>query len=252
MRQRVSVVKRSTVRVLVNSRPVGTGFVAANSGLIVTCFHVVQYVKQTGQGPVSVQYAAPIEVEYFDGTRASVNVHPSCQNQGLPEALSKDYCILEPAISTPVPPLIQGRFADVEEGSEIYLCGFPFGIDQPVVARGLLSTKWSCPGHLGQGSARDVAWIDITMNKGNSGGPVVLLAPDPGADRVIGIASFGLNPFANQAEQIAATAQATTASVHMLGVDFKKFSVLIGSALASNSVGVGGTVAIDHVLSVMP
>lgn len=43
----------------------------------------------------------------------------------------------------------------------------------------MLSSKWRTGGYLGQGSDRDVAWLDISMTKGNSGGPVLLMSADP-------------------------------------------------------------------------
>lgn len=60
----------------------------------------------------------------------------------------------------------------------------------------MLSTKWVTSGYLNQGGNREVAWLDVTMNSGNSGGPIVLMGEEPEGDKVIGIASFGLNPFA--------------------------------------------------------
>jgi hypothetical protein len=36
-------------------------------------------------------------------------------------------------------------------------------------------------------------------------------------------------------------------NIMLMGIDFKKFSVLIGKALASQSHGVGGCIAIDYV-----
>jgi|GEM_PF-1667331 len=76
------------------------------------------------------------------------------------------------------------------------------------------------------------------MNKGNSGGPVVLLADDPARDVVIGIANFNLNPFAQRDEELAGVAAAFPCHVVIMGVDFKKFSTLIGAALSSQSHGV--------------
>lgn len=143
-------------------------------------------------------------------------------------------------------PLKLGRFADVAEGDRVYLAGYPFGIEQIVVAAGILSTKWKAPGYLGQGSTRDVAWLDVTMNKGNSGGPVLLLAEDPARDVVVGIGNFSLNPFAQRAEEFANVAASFPGNAVIIGVDFKKFSILIGAALASQSHGVGGCVAIDY------
>lgn len=175
-------------------------------------------------------------------------MHVSCQSQGFPEAVSRDYCILE-IESKDLIPLSLGTFADVYEGGDVYLCGFPLGINQPVVSVGILSTKWITSGYLNQGSNREVAWLDITMNKGNSGGPIVLMSEEPERDKVIGIASFGLNPFAGPAEKLIEIVQTFPGSVGLMGVDFKRFATLIGTALSSNSLGVSGCVSIDYLKS---
>jgi serine protease Do len=47
-----------------------------------------------------------------------------------------------------------------------------------------------------------VAWLDLTLNKGNYGGPVIKIGRTPDENRVIGIATFILNPFAQYAEAV--------------------------------------------------
>jgi hypothetical protein len=64
---------------------------------------------------------------------------------------------------------------------------------------------------------------------------------------LIGIANFNLNPFAKSAEDFASVAAAFPGNVMIMGSDFKRFSTLIGSALASKSHGVGGSISIDYV-----
>jgi len=248
MKERVKRIKRATVRILINGQPSGTGFVVSSAGLIGTCFHVVQHVQVAPNSQTQITYSSSIEVEFNDGNKLPGTVHESCQGGGFLEALSKDYCILEikskDLISLPL-----GTFADVYEGADVYLCGFPLGINQPVVSLGMLSTKWITSGYLNQGSNREVAWLDITMNSGNSGGPIVLMGEEPGGDKVIGIASFGLNPFADPAEKFIEIVQAFPGSAALMGVDFKKFATLIGAALSSNSLGVSGCVSIDYLKS---
>lgn len=244
MRQRLQRVKESTVRILVNGAPAGTGFaVAAN--VIATNFHVVQQVSPTAGGQAQVAYAGRIEVQLHDGRRLPVAPHPSVSGSNLQTAVGKDIALLVVPIND-LRPLKVGRFADAAEGDGVYLAGYPFGIEEVIVATGMLSTKWKAGGYLGQGGPRDVAWLDVTMNKGNSGGPVLLRAEDPARDVVVGIANFSLNPFAQSAEEFANVAASFPGNVMIMGVDFQKFSILIGAALASQSHGVGGCVAIDY------
>ena len=244
MRQRVKRVKESTARILVNGSPAGTGFaVAAN--LIATNFHVVQQLTPGPGGQTQVAYATAIRVQLADGRSLPATPHPSVIGGNLVTAIGRDVTLLAVPVND-LKPVRLGRFADIVEGDRVYLAGYPFGIEQVVVATGILSTKWKAPGYLGQGSPRDVAWLDVTMNKGNSGGPVLLLAEDPARDAVIGVANFNLNPFAQRAEELANVAASFPGEAVIIGVDFKKLSILIGAALAAQSHGVGGCIAIDY------
>jgi len=244
MRQRVPRVKESTVRILVNGTSSGTGFaVAAN--LVATNFHVVQQLSPGAGGQTQVAYAGKIEVELHDGRLVPATPHSSVSGNNLQTAVGRDVVLLTVPVSD-LKPLKLGRFTDAAEGDGVYLAGYPLGIEQVIVAKGMLSTKLKAGGYLGQGGTRDVAWLDVTMNKGNSGGPVLLLAEDPARDVVVGIANFILNPFAQRAEEFANMAASFPGNAVILRVDFKKFSTLIGEALKSQSHGVGGCVAIDY------
>jgi S1-C subfamily serine protease len=244
MRQRVKQAKENVVRVLVNGKPAGTGFAVA-AGLIATNFHVVQQFSEVGE-QTQVAYASNIKVQLLDGRIVTAQPHPSAIGTGLKQAIGNDVTLLTIPIKD-LYPFKLGHFADVEEGDAVYLIGYPLFVKQPIITKGMLSTKWKIGNYLGQGGSRDVAWLDITMNKGNSGGPVLLLTDDPAQDKVIGIANFNLNPFAQSAEEFAEVAAKFPGNIMLMGIDFKKFSVLIGKALASQSHGVGGCIAIDYV-----
>jgi len=85
------------------------------------------------------------------------------------------------------------------------------------------------------------------MNKGNSGGPVLLIADNPADDEVIGIANFNLNPFTGPAEQLIHLATTFPGGAAIMGINFGQFAALVGQAMESNSLGVGGCVSIDYV-----
>lgn len=246
MKERVAKIKDSTVRILVNNNPVGTGFIVSKKGLIATCFHVVQYAQTTVGEQTQVGYATNIEVEFSDETKTPAIIHQSCQNRGFQEALSHDYVILEVKPHKTLVPLALGRFADIKEGQEIYTCGFPLGLDKPFVSKGIFSTKITTPGYLGQGSDRDAALLDITLNKGNSGGPVVFLGESPEDDKVIGIATFTLTPLSVPLKQLAERVQSFPGNVAIMGIDFKQFSLLIKNSFEASSVGIGGCVSVDY------
>lgn len=244
MRQRVKQAKENAVRIFVNGKPVGTGFAVA-TGLIATNFHVVQQFSAVGE-QTQVGYASNIEVQLLDGRVVTAKPHSSVMGMGLQEAIGNDVALLTIPVKD-LRPFKLGHFADIEEGDEVYLIGYPLYVGQPIITKGMLSTKWKTDGYLGQGGSRNVAWLDITLNKGNSGGPVLLLTDDPAQDVVIGIASFNLNPFARSAEKFAKVVAKFPGNIMIMGIDFKQFSMLIGDALASQSHGVGGCIAIDYV-----
>ncbi|HUU12791.1 MAG TPA: serine protease [Terriglobia bacterium] len=245
MQQRIQRAKEGAVRVLVEGRPVGTGF-AISTSVIATNFHVVQQIVPTAAGQTQISYASNIEVQLQDGRVLPATPHPSVLGNGLKGAVSRDVALLSVPVKD-LRPLMLGHFSDVSEGDAVYVAGYPFGVEQVIFSRGMLSTKWTAPGYLGQGGQRDVAWLDVTMNKGNSGGPVFLLANDPSHDVVVGIANFNLNPFAKAAEEFANVAAAFPGTVVIMGINFKQFSTLIGAALASQTHGVGGCISIDYV-----
>ena len=242
--QRFKQARESTVRILVNDIPAGTGF-AVTSELIATNFHVVQHISPGNDGQTQISYSSNIKVQLADKRELRARPHPSVLEQGFRDAVGKDIVLLAVPIND-LRPVKLGRFADIKEGDAIYLVGFPLGIEHPIIASGIFSTKWKTKGYLGQGDQRDVAWLDITMNKGNSGGPVFLIADDPAQDTVIGVANFNLNPFSHDAENFAKVAANFPGNIMMMGINFKEFSILIGKALASQTHGVGGCIAIDN------
>lgn len=245
MEKRIKAASSAVVRILVDGKPSGTGFVVSN-GLIATNFHVVQLATPAANGQTQVGYSPKIAVQFQGRPPVQAAPHPSVVGPGLAEAVGKDVALL--SVPTPgIVPLKLGRFSDVHEGDPLYLFGYPLGVEQAIIARGMLSTKWKTDGYLSQGGQREVAWLDITMNGGNSGGPVLLMADDPAQDVVVGIANFNLNPFAQRAKAFAKVAADFPGNVVMMGIDFKQFSTLVGAALSAQSHGVGGCIAIDYV-----
>lgn len=245
MQERVKRVKESVVRILVNEQPAGSGFVISSDGKVATCFHVVQNLTQGPNNQVTFGFSSNIGVEFSDGSR--VKASPVFEQKDLVRYISRDFAILE-TNKTKLTPLKLGSFSEVSEGDAIYTAGFPLGINQVIVAQGILSTKWKTEGYAGQKGLRDVAWLDITMNKGNSGGPVIQLGEIPDDDKVIGIATFILNPFSVPSRQLVSAVQQFPGKVGLMGIDFRQFSTFIGEAFMTVSLGVGGAVSVDYLV----
>ena len=142
-------------------------------------------------------------------------------------------------------------FRRIEEGDEIYICGFPYGIDKPFISSGMLSTKLSIKGYLEQGTQRDAAMLDITLNKGNSGGPVILMRDNPEEDIVIGIATFTMTPLSAHLKKLVAMIKTFPGNIVIMGVDFKTFSTLIKNSFENTSVGIGGCISIDYLNKIL-
>ncbi len=244
MVKRVAMTKKATVKVVVNGVQAGSGFIIA-PGVVATCFHVIQQITETSDGMRQIGSAPSVKVEFFDGVKGDAVLHQACTGAAILECVTRDFALLR-VDRLDLEPLVVGAFGTAEEGAEIYTIGYPFHVDQPVVARGVLSTKWEAPGYLNRERKRDVAWLDLTMNKGNSGGPVIAIGETLGDDRVIGIATFILNPFAGPSEKIVQNAQRFPGEVTIASVGTKEFASLVGTALAANSLGVGGCVSIDY------
>jgi len=230
----------------IGGEPSGSGFVVARN-LIVTSYHVVQDFDKGDKGNLLAKVSSDISVRFSSGVTApAVPVWPTDVPQRQ-KCVGKDYIFLRIDRETPKP-LPLGYFKNSAEGASIYIAGYPFGVNQPIVSRGMLSTKWQAPGYHGVGGKRWVAWLDVTMNAGNSGGPVILLGDTSGEDTVIGIATFSLNPFAQRAEKLAEFARQTQkrGSVSLMGINIGAFAELVGRALRANSLGIGGCVAIEY------
>lgn len=250
MPERIARVRPSIVQIFTRGEPSGTGFIIDQGGLIATCFHVIEGALLIDTTGAYSMRPWGIRVRFDDGETLSATLALSSP-QAVLNAAAMDYAILRvPRTGLTALPL--GLFSDVVDGSPIYAVGFPYGISQPVTAAGILSTKFQgvIPGARPQ--AVDAAWLDIAMNPGNSGGPVIVLRDDPEMDAVVGIADFNLNPFSAYAKQMQATVKhAPTGALGLFDIDMQQFIQLMTAAVANASFGVGGCVSIDYLHGAM-
>jgi serine protease Do len=178
---------------------------------------------------------------------------------GYKSSLVYDYSLLkiQTKPKTQYQSLKIGSWSDINDGDVVYSCGYPLGIKQRFISQGLFSTKWidSIPlfnkGKLIETVSRNVAWLDLTMNKGNSGGAIIKLGETPEDDKVIGIASFILNPYANTSEQIAKYLPRRGIDMSSDGISQNQLMKILFEAISKNSIGVSGTISIDYVSEVL-
>ncbi len=139
---------------------VGSGFVAADGGLILTASHVV------GRSET-------VTLRLQDGTSVS----------GAVVAVDKsiDTAVIRADESaTDLEPLPLGALADVQVGEMTIAIGSPFGLSQTVTTGIVSALGRTVPTPMGE--LHDLIQTDAAINSGNSGGPLI-----DGEGRAIGI-----------------------------------------------------------------
>lgn len=249
--------KKSVVRILIDGKPSGTGFIVSKSGQIITCWHVIDpaFILDTLNRRTGLR---KIEAEFPDGVTAELGIYNFLLQKGNRDAVAYDYCFLQPMkpLSSAFEFLKLGTFEEINEGDQIYTIGYPLGIKQQFVSTGILSTKWIDTARIMTNNKPDsllraVAWLDLTMNRGNSGGPIIKIGINPSEDKVIGIATFILNPFANDSQTLSDLSSRLQVDMKFGGISQVKVNRLFADAISNNSIGISGCISIDHIESVM-
>lgn len=198
-----------------------------------------------------------IEAEFAQGEKVELGIDKFSIKNGVREAVGYDYCYLLPIkpINSSFEFLSLGNFNDVNEGDQVYTIGYPLGIEQQFVSTGIISTKWiENKKFLNSNSldsiSRNVAWLDLTMNAGNSGGPIIRIGKTPSDDKVIGIATFILNPFAAESKIISELSGKLTMDMQFGGISQVRVNQLLTEAISNNSIGISGCISIDHFKSI--
>lgn len=249
---RIDRIKKSTVRIYANGKPSGTGFIIDENGLIATAFHVVGKTEPTSGKRSFITYAPAIEVEFYDGEKLPAIPHKTFIGQGIYEAVSKDYCILEVKTAKKLIPLRLGYFYDAQEGTEVYMCGYSLLSEQPAVSFGVVTARWKDsvltyhgPSSYKKRNIIGIAWLDISMTRGNSGGPIVLMGNNPEQDRVIGIASFITTPLDQDIKALIKALKGNEPESHYAPVCSIELFCLMKETLGPDSLFIKGCVSID-------
>ncbi len=248
--KRILNIKQATVQVIIDSFPTGTGFFCNSEGTIATNMHVISndILKVDSMNRI----ISKIEVRINDGSLHEVKISDFFTRQrGVILGKSYDFIWLEPKEKIKDIKFLElGNFSDLKEGDNIYTCGYPFGISQPVFTSGIVSTKFKIPVQ-NTTVEKEVAWLDLSMNSGNSGGAVMVMKSKPEDDFVVGIASFNLNVFASQVQEFKKIARNRNAVGSIGGLDIKKFAELTAESIESSFYGIGGVISINHLKSAL-
>jgi serine protease Do len=200
---RVEHLKNSVVKILIDGNAVGTGFFISDKGEILTCFHVVFNDNLKIENS---KIKSKLQIVKNDSIVIDVFIPKYYRDKGYSNARRYDYCLLQISDRKhlkDISYLKLGEFNDVNEGDIVVSCGYPHKIKVPFISSGLFSTKWIETNYELRGQdtiavPRNVGWLDLTLNPGNSGGPIIILGDTYHDDKVVGIATFILNPFAKK------------------------------------------------------
>jgi putative serine protease PepD len=130
---------------------VGSGFVAADGGLILTASHVV------GQ-------AQEVTLKLQDGSSVSGTV------VAVDKAIDTAVIQAEESAAADLKPLDLGALADVQVGEMTIAIGSPFGLSQTVTTGIVSALGRTVPTPMGE--LHDLIQTDAAINSGNSGGPL--------------------------------------------------------------------------------
>lgn len=250
----IAAIKESTVRILVDGKPKGSGFIVAEHGLIATAFHVVAKTTTNQHGEPHITYASPIEVQFEDGEKLPALPHTTCLGMGIFRAMLCDFAILEVSTEKNRRPLPLGSFKDVREGSRVYLAGFPLMSERPRATLGRVAMKWedalsaSSERSSGKRKPHGIAVLDIEMSRGDSGGPIVLIGETPAQDRVIGIASFIMHPLDQELKTLLAAIRRHTEGREGL-VCSLEFLSLLRKEYGNRSLFLAGCLSVEPLKS---
>jgi S1-C subfamily serine protease len=140
---------------------VGSGFVAADGGLILTASHVV------GQSDT-------VTLRLQDGTSVSGAV------VAVDKSIDTAVIRADQSAAGNLKPLALGALADVQVGEMTIAIGSPFGLSQTVTTGIVSALGRTVPTPMGE--LHDLIQTDAAINSGNSGGPLI-----DGEGRAIGI-----------------------------------------------------------------
>ena len=251
--ERVIKIKEATIRITTGPS-IGTGFFINKEGIVVTCFHVI---KPAIHGDGSLD---KIFVELNTGEIIEYGIIDKIllDSNWAKNAISFDYCLLAPIHPNRLrifSYLKIGNFDNINEGDQVYTCGYPIGIKQQFISKGIISTKYiEDSNKLSYNNKisivpRTQALLDITLNRGNSGGPILKIGDTPDNDEVIGIADFIVTPAGSQSEEMINLLLRASGAVKISGVDPNYVFSQIFSIMTNLSIGVSGCISINHLVS---
>lgn len=210
----------------------GTGFFVRDDGVLLTNHHVVTKFVPTPRGLISLVESSKILVETQAGTYQGTIIHSRASTHPWIE----DYAVLR-VVATDTPALALGNYDLVCPGDEVMVLGYPLGIPHLSATRGIVSALYKWPSHQAQLVRLRVIQLDMPVNLGNSGGPVL----DARTADVVGIVTG--RPGAGIAERVEQLRQSPDVQRNPVLAHILE---LLKLSERYSSVGIGFAVSIEY------
>jgi len=231
----VAAVSPSVVRILVviqkdgRSIPtvLGSGFVVGPDGLVATAAHVIE-----GMPPQAI-LVVPADIQTFTPESAKSTIVAVDQKN--------DLVLLRSDASKTRKPLQLEPTANVLVGEDALVFGFPLGNPVLTVGKGMVAAKTTR-----SPSDTQLLKLDASINKGNSGGPVVRIS----TGKVIGLASLKEGSLQERLQKL--MREKPTASFSIGGNDPIELIKFIVQDMETNlQLGLGYAVASEHLRALL-
>lgn len=230
---RASIVRIET-RNRLRSTKVGTGFLISKEGHVATNWHLVTFYSTDQSGLLQFEYADPIIVHWNDQEYEATVVHPVDSDRPC----TYDFAILK-IEATDVPCLPLGEYDDIKQGDQICFMGYPLARDEKYFGAGHVACLMSKPSHFNWMIKVKAIVLDASINKGNSGGPLV----DRTSGKVVGIVTIRVGGIS---EKLKETRDRLETESSKWGTVESALQELIEHADRYTNIGIGEAISIEY------
>ncbi|GGD92050.1 S1 family peptidase [Maribacter cobaltidurans] len=253
-----------------NKTRIGTGFFVSENGHLATNFHNVNKAIKRDSITNDILSIGNVWAFFDDGRKIRMGIAPhflyeddgSFNYDFYKKGIIGDFILLFPAESTikKFEYLKLGSWEDISEGDEVYTAGYPLGNIDLSFFKGIVSTKFIQTRSMKINGIENIetisaAYLDVTINGGNSGGPLIKYEKKSKKERVVGIIGFRKNPNSSKTLDKALNyirkyneLNTTDDIKYKKEIDDKKD---VFYALSQNSVGIGGAYPINILKNIL-
>ncbi len=225
----------------------GTGFIIDQDGYLVTANHIVADYEIENNTLIDIVYSDSIYAIFDQGDTLRLSLIISRNWYTDRDPWLFDFAILKLDDKT-VEPLQIGKYDDFDVGDEIIFSGFPLSSQHLTNHTGIISAKYTSKDKVIGRIDQKVYQIDGSINKGNSGGPLISLVDQ----KVIGIISTkkgGISSELNTIRKNIKHQKNQGSGISFSGVDYASAILdLISTLDIYISVGIGQAVSIEYAI----